>query len=53
MLLAANLEESSLKKSDHLSFDQLSKVEILHDTELSEELYTSLKKKYSVLFEVP
>lgn len=54
-LIEANLERANLKETDlreayNLTFDQLSKVKILHDAKLDEELLDSLRKEHAHLF---
>ena len=45
--------KGDLKRAQHLSLDQLSKVKTLHDTKLNEKIHIPLKKKYPTLFEKP
>ncbi len=38
----SDLKEANLKRADHLSLDQLSKVKTLYDTKLDEDLFITL-----------
>ncbi len=50
-LQGANFEGANLRETHYLTFGQPSKVKILHDTKLDEEVLITLKKKYPNLFE--
>jgi uncharacterized protein YjbI with pentapeptide repeats len=52
-LEGTNLERADLKRAQHLSLDQLSKVKTLLNAKLDNELLITLKKKSPALFEKP